>query len=53
MRNDLSEADQEVVVLKAGRGKAPDGAEPSPVAGASQRPLARIAAKLFATGRFG
>jgi len=53
VRNDLTEADQEVVVLKARRSGRGDEARASVGVVGSQRPLARIAAKLFTVGRPG
>jgi len=49
VRNDLTEADTELVVLKAKRGKVEAGAKVTEQE--SGRPLSRIAAKLFASGR--
>jgi hypothetical protein len=52
VRNDLTEADLELVVMKAKRGgEAEDGSEA--VGGVAPRPLARMAAKLFTSGRAG
>ena len=49
VRNDLTEADTELVVLKSKRGKAEAGVKVTERE--SGRPLSRIAAKLFASGR--
>jgi hypothetical protein len=49
VRNDLTEADMELVVLKAKRGGVAERGKVSE--GETGRPLARIAAKLFTSGR--
>ncbi len=55
VRNDLTESDHHVVVMKAKRGETGNEAGLKSGVGSAvvQRPLARIAAKLFTTGRPG
>jgi hypothetical protein len=53
VRNDLTEADQEVVVLKTKRSGRVEEGGANVVGVGAQRPLARIAAKLFTAGRPG
>ena len=53
VRNDLTEADLELVVMKARRGGEADGTGAKPSGGVAQRPLARLARRLFTSGRAG
>lgn len=53
VRNDLTEADLELVVMKAKRGGDADGTGAKPSGGVAQRPLARLATRLFTSGRAG
>ena len=53
VRNDLTEADLELVVMKAKRGGEADGTGAKPSGGVAPRPLARLATRLFTSRRAG